>query len=136
MSNEWPSDNYEQANGTLPPHYACADKQGKPIHSWRALIVPYIEFEPLKRLDLSQPWDSQYNRGVANSITPGEWNWWARDVGFERLPLSTYILALLGKDSIWDPKTGLPRGSSTTRAILIITADKEVMFIRKPARSI
>jgi hypothetical protein len=86
-------------------------------------MVPHIEFESLKRLDLCQPWDSQYNRGVANSIAPGEWNWWARVVGFERMPISTCILAMLGRDSIWDPKTGLPKGTLQRNpdAILLIS---------------
>ena len=34
--------NYEQTNGRLPPA-AVADKQGKAMHSWRTLILPYLE---------------------------------------------------------------------------------------------
>ena len=125
--------NYEQAYGTLPPLFVC-NKQGKPIHSWRALIVPYIEFESLKRLDLSQPWDSQYNRGVANSIAPGEWDRWAGGVGFERLPVSTCILALLGKDSIWDPTTGLPKGTLRRNpdAILLVSVPESDIHPLEP----
>ena|SRR5271157_353196 len=33
---------YHQANGCFPPAY-IADKNGKPMHSWRVLILPYME---------------------------------------------------------------------------------------------
>jgi hypothetical protein len=113
---------YESQYGTLPP-LCVRNRQGKPIHSWRALMVPCIEFESLKRLDLSQSWDSQYNRGVAESIPPGAWTWWARDIPIGQPPVSTCIVALLGRDSIWDAKTGLPKGTLQRNpdAILLIS---------------
>jgi hypothetical protein len=33
--------NYESANGMLPPAYTV-DADGKPMHSWRVLILPYM----------------------------------------------------------------------------------------------
>ena len=36
--------NYHQANGCFPPAY-IADKNGKPMHSWRVLILPYMEYD-------------------------------------------------------------------------------------------
>jgi len=33
---------YHQANGCFPPAY-IADKNGKPMHSWRVLILPYLD---------------------------------------------------------------------------------------------
>src|SRR5579864_1381633 len=34
--------NYEQANSALPPAFTV-DAEGKPLHSWRTLILPYLE---------------------------------------------------------------------------------------------
>ena len=34
-------ENYRQANGCYPPQY-LADKFGRPMHSWRVLIWPYL----------------------------------------------------------------------------------------------
>ncbi len=34
-------DTYHQVNGCYPPAY-IADKDGKPMHSWRVLILPYL----------------------------------------------------------------------------------------------
>ena len=37
---------YHQANGCFPPAY-IADKNGKPMHSWRVLILPYMDQDAL-----------------------------------------------------------------------------------------
>ena len=33
--------NYQQANGSFPPAY-ITDKNGRPMHSWRVLILPFL----------------------------------------------------------------------------------------------
>ncbi len=53
--------NYEQAYNGLPPAYTV-DAKGNPLHSWRTLILPYLEQEPLYRtIDLSKPWNDPAN---------------------------------------------------------------------------
>ncbi len=60
--------NYHDTHGELPPAF-LADKDGKPMHSWRVLILPYVEQQALyNQYDMSQPWDSPQNMQVANSI--------------------------------------------------------------------
>jgi hypothetical protein len=114
--------NYESRHESLPPLY-LRDQQGRPIHSWRAIVLPFLEFESLKLLDLSQSWDSDYNRKVVEAVPPRDWTWFARDLAFERMPVYTSIFALLGSDSIWDPTTGLPRGTThdNPSAILLVS---------------
>ncbi len=54
-------DNYEQAYNVLPPAYTV-DAQGRPLHSWRTLILPYLEQKTLyETIDLSKPWDAPAN---------------------------------------------------------------------------
>lgn len=54
--------NYESAHGTLPPAFV-ADANGKPMHSWRVLILPYMEQSALfKRYQMGEPWDGPNNR--------------------------------------------------------------------------
>lgn len=54
--------NYAQANGSFPPAY-IADKNSKPLLSWRVLILPYLERDDLfKQFHLDEPWDSQHNK--------------------------------------------------------------------------
>ena len=49
--------NYHTAYGTLPPAYTV-DAQGRPLHSWRTLILPFIEQQALYgEIDLSKPWN-------------------------------------------------------------------------------
>jgi prepilin-type processing-associated H-X9-DG protein len=58
---------YHQANGCFPPAY-IADKNGKPMHSWRVLILPYLDLPDLYKLyDFSQPWDGPKNKMVSDT---------------------------------------------------------------------
>ena len=56
--------NYHDTYGTFPPAYV-ADEQGRPMYSWRVLILPQLGHAALySQFDLSQPWDSPANRRV------------------------------------------------------------------------
>lgn len=60
--------NYESAYGTLPPAY-LADKDGKPMHSWRVLILPFMEQQHLYDMyKFDEPWDSPNNLRVAEMM--------------------------------------------------------------------
>ncbi len=55
---------YQAETGTLPPAFAV-DASGKPLHSWRVLILPYINDATkalYKQIRLDEPWDSPHNR--------------------------------------------------------------------------
>ncbi len=53
---------YESVHHALPPAYTV-DAEGKPLHSWRTLILPYLEQQALyDRIDLSKPWDDPANK--------------------------------------------------------------------------
>jgi hypothetical protein len=54
--------NHHDQRGDLPPLY-IADAQGRPLHSWRVLLLPYIEQHYLfEQIRLNEPWDSEHNR--------------------------------------------------------------------------
>ncbi|MBY0459672.1 MAG: DUF1559 domain-containing protein [Gemmataceae bacterium] len=54
--------NYLDTHNNFPPAAVC-DKKGKPLLSWRVLILPYIEQEALyKEFKLDEPWDSDHNK--------------------------------------------------------------------------
>lgn len=60
--------NYESANGHFPPAY-IADDDGKPMHSWRVLILPYLEEQALfKQYDFDEPWNGPNNSKLANKL--------------------------------------------------------------------
>jgi hypothetical protein len=53
--------NYHEDYDAFPPAYTV-DAQGKPLHSWRTLILPYLDQRPLyEKIDLSKPWNAPEN---------------------------------------------------------------------------
>ena len=61
--------NYHDVYKTLPPAY-IPDADGKPMHSWRVLILPFIEQQPMfDAYDFDKPWDHPDNLAVTR-VTP------------------------------------------------------------------
>jgi hypothetical protein len=62
--------NHHDVYMAFPPLYTV-DKNGKPLHSWRVLILPFIEQNELyKKIRLDEPWDSEYNKQFHNVRIP------------------------------------------------------------------
>ena len=62
--------NYQQQYNCFPPAF-IPDKNGKPMHSWRVLILPYLEEEDLyAQYRFNEPWDSPHNKALAAQM-PG-----------------------------------------------------------------
>ena len=58
--------NYHDAHRVFPP-VTTADANGKPLHSWRVLLLPYLEQYPLyQQIRLDEPWDSEHNKQFHN----------------------------------------------------------------------
>ena len=54
---------YRSEHGTLPPAFTV-DENGKPLQSWRVLILPYLGDDAkalYDKLRLDEPWDSEHN---------------------------------------------------------------------------
>lgn len=59
---------YHQTHGTYPPAITT-DATGKPMHSWRVLILPYCgESNLYQQYDFTQPWDSPQNLRMARRM--------------------------------------------------------------------
>jgi len=59
---------YSEIHGTFPPAYV-ADENGKPLYSWRVLLLPYLEEAFLhEQFMLDEPWDSEHNRPLAGMM--------------------------------------------------------------------
>jgi hypothetical protein len=59
---------YHDQYGCFPPP-SIADKNGKPMHSWRVLILPELGYETLyKKYDFSLPWNDPANQMVAQQM--------------------------------------------------------------------
>jgi hypothetical protein len=60
--------NYESATKALPPASSHGDK-GRPLLSWRVLILPYLGEQALyEQFRLDEPWDSEHNRTLIEKM--------------------------------------------------------------------
>jgi len=65
---------YEQKYGCFPPAY-LSDRDGKPMHSWRVLLLPFLERDDLyNAYDFSEPWDGPNNRRLFHRMPP-QFSW-------------------------------------------------------------
>jgi hypothetical protein len=60
--------NYHEVYKSLPPAY-IADASGTPMHSWRVLILPFMEQSALSnQYDFSEPWNGPNNLKLLKSM--------------------------------------------------------------------
>lgn len=60
--------NYHYIFGSLPPAFV-ADEQGRPMHSWRVLLLPFLgERELYDEYRFDEPWNSPHNLALAERI--------------------------------------------------------------------
>jgi len=59
---------YHDQYGSFPPAW-LADENGKPLHSWRVLLLPFLGEEELYRqYRFDEPWDGPSNRALAAKV--------------------------------------------------------------------
>jgi len=114
--------NYYSAHDTLPPA-AVIGPDGKPWHSWRVLLLPFLgEMELSKQYDFSQPWDSPKNLAVAEKM-PAVFRDPAREGPLDTL---TDYAAITGEAAIFQP--GVVTMTSADDFPACLTAGKKVGF--------
>ena len=61
---------YYDTYGSFPPAYTV-DADGNKLHSWRTLLLPFLEQNALyKQIRLDEPWNSEHNRFYGKTIIP------------------------------------------------------------------
>lgn len=59
---------YEEEHGEFPPAYTV-DVEGNRLHSWRTLLLPYLEQQQLfDTIDLTKPWDDPANLKAREAV--------------------------------------------------------------------
>jgi hypothetical protein len=112
------------------PTAAVYDRSGKPLLSWRVLLLPFLgEMDLYKQLKLDEPWDSEHNKKLLDRmplvyLAPGQ-----KPSGM------TYYQVFTGKRTLFEGKKGMnigsiPDGSNNT--ILVAEAAEAVPWT-KPA---
>ncbi|HEY1598016.1 MAG TPA: DUF1559 domain-containing protein [Pirellulales bacterium] len=90
--------NYISAFGTFPPAYV-ADDEDRPMHSWRALVIPYFEATELTNAyDLSEPWDGPNNRKLIDHMP---YNIYRCASDFHATPGTSNFVAVVGPETLW-----------------------------------
>ena len=120
---------YHDVNRHFPPQ-ALYSPDGKPLLSWRVLILPYLAQEDLyKEFHLDEPWDSEHNKKLLAKM-PKTYALPGRE---KKEPTETYYQGFAGKGAFFDGKQGtaiqnITDGTSNT--IMVVEAAKAVPWTK------
>ena len=122
--------NYADVEGHLPPA-AVYGPDGKPLLSWRVLLLPYIEGgELFKELRLDEPWDSEHNLRLLPRM-PSVYEPFRNHKAAP--PHHTFYRAFVGKGAAFEGPKGVsledfPDGRSET--FLVVEAGEAVPWTK------
>jgi hypothetical protein len=115
--------NYHEAYGTFPPAHV-ADENGRPTHSWRVLILPFIEQQALyDQYDFREPWNGPNNRQLATVRVP-----LYGCPEEDPLSTSTSYVAVLGPETVWP-------GSQSTKVSDVVDGTANTLMVVEVANS-
>ncbi|HVX15022.1 MAG TPA: DUF1559 domain-containing protein [Pirellulales bacterium] len=101
------ADNYN----SFPPAY-IADENGRPMHSWRVLILPYLEQSSLyDRYNFDEPWDGPNNSQLA-SLMPAAYRCPSDPAASPTGTMTSYA-AITGPGTLFD--ADIPSSFATIR---------------------
>ncbi len=119
---------YESNHGHLPPAYVT-DESGKPIHSWRVLILPCLDRNDLyTRYNFDEPWDGPNNRNL-HGIMPVNYTCVIEDRSGRRgQSTMTNYVAVVGPGTVWPGEetvklSDLPSPESTVLLVEVANSD-------------
>lgn len=98
---------YQNEHGCLPP-VVIKDEQGNPLHSWRAILLPYLKSKrPFEQCQLDyrfdEPWNSLHNQQVAEknpTLFRGDWIISQNDSPIEERRYSK-LVAVIDESTYW-----------------------------------
>jgi prepilin-type processing-associated H-X9-DG protein len=113
--------NYESSYGCFPPEYTT-DANGKPLLSWRVLILPYLEQSPLYgQFKQDEPWDGPTNIKLLDQM-PKMFTCPSEPAGTPPAKL-THYLGITGGPTLFEGPEGvkvqqITDGTSNTLAVV------------------
>lgn len=111
--------NYHDTNGHYPPPFVRGP-DGRPWHSWRVLVLPFIEQHELhKQYRFDEPWDGPNNRQLADRM-PRIFRFHSSKSDGNT---TTNYLAVVGEETVWHPTKRVTTGEMTdglSTTILIV----------------
>jgi prepilin-type N-terminal cleavage/methylation domain-containing protein/prepilin-type processing-associated H-X9-DG protein len=113
-------ENYKEEYHAYPPAYTV-DAKGKPLHSWRTLILPYLDQKALyRKIDLSKPWNDPANAQVGEKLV-SIYRCFEADCADN----CTTYLALVTKEGYLRPgkSKDVVAGSDDSKTLMVIEVD-------------
>jgi hypothetical protein len=118
---------YESVNGTMPPAY-LADANGKPMHSWRVLILPHFGDPTLTALyakyNFNEPWNGPNNSKLASQI-PSVYQCPSHPKKSNTTATNCHYFAVVDAASGWPGSVGRPItqfSDGTSQTIMVVEA--------------
>ncbi|WP_397571277.1 DUF1559 domain-containing protein [Schlesneria sp. T3-172] len=116
--------NYQGTYGVFPPAYTV-DADGSPLHSWRTLILPYLDEQKLyDSIDLAKPWNDAANEPARKTaVRVYQSPWGAED------STRTPFLAMVTPESVLRPVQSckledVTDGASMTLMLIEVPTDQ------------
>ncbi len=91
--------NYHEKYSCYPPAYTV-DEEGRRMHSWRALLLEFLDPKLYTQYDFDQPWDSPDNLAFADVLAKDGPYYCPSD--FDRGRYDTSYVMLVGPDAFSD----------------------------------
>lgn len=123
---------YHEVNDHFPPA-RIYDKSGKPLLSWRVLLLPYLEQDDLfAQFHLDEPWDSPHNKPLLAKM-PKLYAPPLPDKTKEKY--ATFYQVFVGKGTIFEGREGMSGADITdgTSCTISIVEAAEAVPWTKPA---
>jgi hypothetical protein len=123
--------NFIQVYGSLPPAYLC-DQSGKPVNSWRMLMVPNWQYHWHSwKYDLTQRWDSSKNADLPlETMKMREFQ--CPSMEENQKPAITNYVAVVGPNTMWPgEKSAKPAadGSDNDKILLIEITNSDIQWM-------
>ena len=119
---------YHQDHGRFPPAVVYSP-DGRPLHSWRVLILPYMDQQALyQKFRLDEPWDSPHNRELL-ARRPSAYD----PVGVAVGRTMTYSQVFNGVGTVFEGRDGVAMGDirdGTHETLAVVEAWEPVPWTR------
>lgn len=122
---------YHDVHHRFPPAY-IADENGRPMHSWRVLILPFLEQNSLyDRYDFNEPWDGPNNRLLLAEMP----DVYRCPHDTTSTPTTSYV-AIVGPETAWPVATSVRLGGirdGPGRTVLVVESHDAAIPWMQPA---
>lgn len=106
--------NYHDKYGSFPPAF-LADSEGRPMHSWRVLILPFLDQTPLyNQYRFDEPWNGPHNSQLHDQLAGVVFHCPSEESDPDHQRQTSYV-AVVGPETAWPAPDAAGRSDMTNR---------------------